>query len=72
MDERFFRYAMEKDRPIRALWTEGGKLRQKTVRVLDVADLEVTLRVGQKGKPFVLRVEDVLACDYARGDDGDE
>lgn len=71
MDERFLRYAMEKERPIRAVWLADGVMRQKTVRVLDVSADAVRFRLGRKGKPFDVPLADVLACDYARGDDGD-
>lgn len=72
MDERFLRYALEKERPIRAVWVSETGIRQKTVRVLNVNAGQVTLRQGAKGKPFQVALSDVLACDYARGDDGDE
>ncbi len=69
---RFLRYAMEHGRKIRAVYCQDGRLLQRTVSVLSFDGACVTLRVGAKGKPFTLPLSDVLSCDYARGDHGEE
>ena len=45
---------------------------QKTVRVLAFDGETVTLRAGAKGAPFTLPAGDLLGCDYARGDHGED
>lgn len=69
---RFLRYAMERGRKIRMLFLLDGEIVQKTVSVLGFDDRTVTLRIGAKKAPVTLPVEDVLSCDYARGDHGEE
>ena len=49
-----------------------GTLMQKTVEVLAYDEQTVTLRIGQKKTPAVLPIGDLLGCDYARGDHGEE
>lgn len=70
--KRFLRYALEHDRKIRAVFLRDGKMMQKTVSVLAYDGETVTLRAGAKGSPFTLPAEDLLGCDYARGDHGEE
>lgn len=69
---RFLRYATEHGRKIRAVYCLDGQIRQKTVSVVSYDETSVTLRVGAKGKPFTLPLADVLSCDYARGDHGED
>lgn len=69
---RFLRYATEHGRKIRAVYCLDGQIRQKTVSVVSYDQTSVTLRVGAKGKPFTLPLADVLSCDYARGDHGED
>lgn len=69
---RFLRYATEHGRKIRAVYCLDGQICQKTVSVVSYDEASVTLRVGAKGKPFTLPLADVLSCDYARGDHGED
>ena len=69
--DRFIRYALEKGKKIRAVYLREGKLLQKTVSVLSCDEEQVTLQVG-RSKPITLPLEDVLSCDYARGDSGED
>ena len=69
---RFLRYAMERGRKLRAVFMLDGKLVQKTVTVLGYTDTELTMLIGAKKKPTVIPMNDLLSCDYARGDHGDE
>jgi len=49
-----------------------GKLVQQPVTVLALTDEQATLMVGQRKKPLTLPVADILSCDYARGDNGED
>lgn len=68
---RFLRYAVEHQRKIRAVFLLDGAMLQKTVEVLAYDESAVTLRIGKKA-PVRLPLADVLSCDYARGDHGEE
>lgn len=68
---RFLRYAVERGKKIRAVFLKDGVIVQKTVSVLAFDDENATFRIG-RGKPFGVRLSDVLSCDYARGDSGEE
>ena len=68
---RFLRYAVEHDRKIRAVFLADGAMMQKTVSVLSYDESSVTLRVGAK-KTFTIPLADLLSCDYARGDHGED
>ena len=69
--ERFLRYSMDHDRPIRAVFLREGVLMQKKVTVLRLESGQVTFCIGMQQEPITLPVEDVLSCDYARGDHGE-
>lgn len=69
---RFLRYALEHDRKIRAVFLLDGQLVQKTVSVVAYDGESVSFRIGSKKTPVVLPLADVLSCDYARGDHGEE
>ena len=68
---RFLRYAVEHERKIRAVFLVDGAMMQKTVSVLSYDESSVTLRAGAK-KTFTIPLADVLSCDYARGDHGED
>ena len=68
---RFLRYAVEHDRKIRAVFLLDGAMLQKTVSVLAYDESAVTLRIGSK-KTFTIPLADLLSCDYARGDHGED
>ena len=70
--ERFLRYSLEHGRAIRAVFLLEGAMIQKTVSVLALENGTVTLRLGARKKPLTLPLGDILSCDYARGDHGDE
>ena len=69
---RFLRYSQEKGRRIRAMLMVEGKLMQQPVTVLEYNESEATLMVGQRKKPVTVAIEDILSCDYARGDNGED
>ena len=68
---RFLRYALEHERKIRAVFLLDGQMLQKTVSVVSYDEETVTLQSGKK-KAFTLPIGDLLSCDYARGDHGEE
>ena len=69
---RFLRYALEHGRKIRAVFLLEGQMVQKTIRVLSYDDSSVTLCIGQRKTPVTLPMGDLLSCDYARGDHGED
>jgi len=69
---RFLRYAVEPDRKIRAVFLMDGQMMQKTISVVAYTEETVTIRIGSKKTPVVLPMADLLSCDYARGDHGEE
>ena len=69
---RFLRYAVEHERKIRAVFLLDGAMLQKTVSVLAYDENSVTLRIGGKKTPVIIALKDLLSCDYARGDHGEE
>ena len=69
--ERFLRYSLERECSIRTVFLWKGSMAQKTVRVLALDHDTVTLRAGAQ-KPITIPAADVLSCDYARGDRGED
>ena len=69
---RFLRYATEHDRKIRAVFLLDGQMLQKTISIVEYSEETVTIRIGSKKTPVVLPMSDLLSCDYARGDHGEE
>ena len=69
---RFLRYALEHGRKIRAVFLLDGVMLQKTVSVLAYDESTVSLRIGSKKTPVEIPLADLLSCDYARGDHGEE
>jgi hypothetical protein len=70
--EHFLRYSLENGRRIRAMLTLDGRMTQKTVTVLALSAQGATLLVGAKKPPVTVALADILSCDYARGDHGEE
>ena len=70
--ERFLRYSLEKGRKIRMVLLLNGELVQKTAAVAAVEAGQVTLLLSGKKTPVTLPMTDILSCDYARGDHGEE
>jgi len=70
--ERFLRYSFEYGRPIRGVLLVDDKLVQKTFTVLAITEDEAALGLGAKKQLLTLPRRDILSCDYARGDHGEE
>lgn len=69
--ERFLRYSLKHQRPIRVLLMPGHKPAQLnlTVQQMDQTGLEY-LSARNKLQPRRLAYDDILSAGYARGDDG--
>jgi hypothetical protein len=70
--ERFLQYSLFNRRKIRAVLMLNGKLTQKTVTVLALGEEFATLLLTAKKAPVTLTLNDILSCDYARGDHGED
>ncbi len=70
--DRFLRYSLEHERPIRAVLVLSGQMVQKTLTVLKLEENAVTLRLGAQKKLLLVPLLDIFSCDYARGDHGEE
>lgn len=70
--ERFLRYSLEKGRKIRMVLLRDGVLKQTPAMVLTLTADEVTLQTGAKKPPLTVRRDEILSCDYARGDHGED
>ena len=69
---RFLRYSLEKGRKIRTVLMVDGQMVQRTLLVLEEAENGITALIGSGKKPKQVAYEDILSCDYARGDHGEE
>lgn len=69
---RFLRYSLEKQRKIRGVLMLDGQMVQRTLLVLEEDETGVTALIGSGKKPRHISFADVLSCDYARGDHGEE
>ena len=74
MIDSFIRYSLSKQRKIRAMLLLDGQLVQKNVTVLalDETAALATLKISAKKTPVTVPLADILSCDYARGDHGEE
>ena len=74
MIDSFLKYSLAKQRKIRAMLLLGGQLEQKNVTVLalDETAASATLQLSAKKAPVTVPLSDILSCDYARGDHGEE
>ena len=66
---RFLRYSQEKGRKIRMMLMQ---LAQKTALVLCYDEQAAVLQLGQRKQPVTVPLSDILSCDYARGDSGED
>ncbi len=70
--KRFLQYSLEHGRKIRAVLMLDGQMVQRTLLVLEICGPEITALVGSGKKPRTIPQVDILSCDYARGDHGEE
>ena len=70
--DAFLKYSLEKQQKIRVVLLVDGVISQKNAVVLALTDSEATLRLSTKKEPVTVKLIDILSCDYARGDHGEE
>jgi hypothetical protein len=70
--DAFLRYSLEKRKKIRVMLLLDGVISQKNAAVLSLTDSQAVLRLSAKKEPLTVRLSDILSCDYARGDHGEE
>ncbi len=69
--ERFLRYSLEKQRPIRLMfYDDSGTLRQLNVQVQAIAPEAVTFTTLRPKAQWLLPPERILSADYKKGDEG--
>ncbi|MBE0601814.1 MAG: hypothetical protein IH607_08490 [Firmicutes bacterium] len=69
---RFLRYSLQNGRKIRVMLMLDGAIVQKNAVVLALEDTSAVLQLSQKKAPVTVALHDILSCDYARGDHGEE
>ncbi|MBQ4639695.1 MAG: hypothetical protein IJB69_04160 [Clostridia bacterium] len=69
MLERFFRYSLQHNKPIR-VWLEGEK-KYQNITVILMEGETVGFLTARKKTPQMRQKTAFLAASYARGDDGD-
>ncbi|MFH1512332.1 MAG: hypothetical protein ABIG45_03145 [Bacillota bacterium] len=72
MTDFFLRYSLSRQRKIRVMLMLDGILCQKNAAVLALDDTQAKLSFGAKKKPVTVNLSDILSCDYARGDHGED
>ena len=71
--ERFLRYSLEKQRPIRLIFfTEDGSMKQVNAQIVGVDGEMVRFACLRPKGEFVVSKERILSADYKRGDEGQE
>ncbi len=69
--ERFLRYSLEKQRPIRLMfYDEGGILRQANAQVQAMDTESVTFTTTRPRAQWRLPPDSILSADYKKGDEG--
>ena len=69
---RFLKYSLEKQRKIRIMMVLYGTIIQKNAVVLALDETQATLQISGKKEPNTVALADILSCDYARGDHGED
>jgi hypothetical protein len=68
----FLKYSFEKQKKIRMVLLLNGAIVQKNAVVLSITDTEAALRFSTQKAPVTVALADILSCDYARGDHGED
>ena len=69
MLERFLRYSLNHNRPVRVLLADT--LKYQTITVIALDEAQVSFLTGRRKSPRTLPLSAFLSAAYARGDDGD-
>lgn len=69
--ERFLRYSLEKQRPIRLMfYADDGSLRQSNAQVLSITPEAVAFTTTCPKARWVIHPDRILSADYKKGDEG--
>lgn len=69
--ERFLRYSLEKQRPIRLMfYDDDGNLRQSNAQVLSITPEAVAFATTRPKAHWVIPPDRILSADYKKGDEG--
>lgn len=69
--ERFLRYSLDKQRPIRLMYMEeDGQMRQVNAQISAMDGATVCFTCLRPKGVFTIRMEQILSADYKRGDEG--
>ena len=68
--ERMLLYSMERQRPIRLIWQEDGRLIQRRATVTALTENTVTVRSLRPKTEVTLQRESILSADFVKGDEG--
>lgn len=72
MIERFLRYSLRWNCPIRLVYLEKGQMKTGNITVVALGPDSVSCLTARSRKtPRQLLLNDIMAAGYARGDDGD-
>ena len=69
MLERYLRYSLNHNRPVRVLLADT--LKYQTITVIALDEAQVSFLTGRRKSPRTLPLSAFLSAAYARGDDGD-
>lgn len=71
--ERFLRYSLEKQRPIRLIYlTDGGAMKQVNAQVVSLTPQQVRFTCLRPKGEFEMGLERILSADYKKGDEGQD
>ncbi|MBQ8313115.1 MAG: hypothetical protein IJX84_07930 [Clostridia bacterium] len=71
--ERFLRYSLEKQRPIRLIFfADDGSMKQVNAQITGVTETTVAFTCLRPKGAFEVEKERILSADYKRGDEGQE
>lgn len=71
--ERFLRYSLEKQRPIRLIFfADDGSMKQVNARVTAITVDKVCFSCLRPKGCFEVALERILSADYKKGDEGQE
>lgn len=71
--ERFLRYSLEKQRPIRLIFfNDEGKMKQVNAQIVRVDGQQVRFTCLRPKGEFAVSMAQILSADYKRGDEGQE
>ena len=69
--ERLFRYSVEHTRQIRLIWMDDtGNMHQSNVQVLRYDNQQLTCMVARPKHEETIPLNNILAADFRKGDDG--